>query len=107
MNTEHLSERIQKFDDYFRSNGEALSAKERLFSRVVKLNEEVGELCEAVLHEYDSNQRRKEKSIDLDGELADIIICTLLLAHGRDKDIWTEVDKKINKQLERFGLSQQ
>ena len=107
MNTEYLSESIKKFDDYFRSSGESLSEKERLFSRVVKLNEEVGELCEAVLHEYDSNQRPKEKAIDLDAELADVIICTLMLAHGREKDVWEEVDKKINKQFRRFGLNQQ
>lgn len=105
MNLEELTEKLKKFDDYFRTHGEALTEKERLFSRVVKLNEEVGELCEAVLCEFDSNQRKKEKEIDLDAELADIIICTLLLAQNREKNIWDEVAKKVEKQLTRFNLN--
>jgi NTP pyrophosphatase (non-canonical NTP hydrolase) len=104
MNIDRLTVDLKRFDDYFRHNGEALSEKERLFSRVVKLNEEVGELCEAVLCEYNSNQRQKEKAIDLDAELADIIICTLLLAQNREKNIWDEVEKKVEKQLTRFGI---
>lgn len=105
MNLEHLNENMKKFDEHFRQTGDSMTEKERLFSRVVKLNEEVGELCEAVLYENDTNQRTKDKVIDLDSELADIIICTLLLAHGRPKNIWSEVDKKVTKQLERFGLN--
>jgi NTP pyrophosphatase (non-canonical NTP hydrolase) len=105
MNIEKLTSDLQKFDNYFRDHGEALTEKERLFSRVVKLNEEVGELCEAVLCEFDSNQRKKEKEIDLDAELADVIICTLLLAQNRPKNIWDEVEKKVTKQLNRFNLN--
>ncbi|MFM2339501.1 MAG: hypothetical protein RLZZ360_137 [Candidatus Parcubacteria bacterium] len=105
MNIEKLTADLEKFDNYFRDHGEALTEKERLFSRVVKLNEEVGELCEAVLCEFDSNQRKKEKEIDLDAELADVIICTLLLAQKRQKNIWNEVERKIEKQLNRFNLN--
>ena len=76
-----------------------------MLERVVKLNEEVGELCEAILTEYDHNQRKKDKSIDLDDEIADVIICTLLLAELRDENIWEVVDKKLQKQFKRFNLS--
>ena len=100
---EKINRDLQKLDAYFRSSGE-MTEKERLFSRVIKLNEEVGELCEAVLHENDSNQRNKEREIDLDSELADVLICTLLLAQSRDTDIWTEVDKKLSKQITKFNL---
>lgn len=105
MTLDEITKTIGKFDTYFRQSGEPLTEKERLFSRVVKLNEEVGELCEAVLYENDQHQRQKEKEIDLDSELADVIICTLLLSYGRQKDIWSEVEKKLNKQLERFNLN--
>jgi NTP pyrophosphatase (non-canonical NTP hydrolase) len=105
MNIDALNIKLKKFDDYFRTHGEALSEKERLFSRIVKLNEEVGELCEAVLCEFDSNQRKKDKKIDLDAELADVIICTLLLAQNREKNVWDEVEKKVEKQLNRFNLN--
>jgi NTP pyrophosphatase (non-canonical NTP hydrolase) len=105
MNIDELNIKLQKFDNYFRTHGEVLTEKERLFSRVVKLNEEVGELCEAVLCEFDSNQRKKDREIDMDAELADVLICTLLLACNREKDVWTEVQKKIDKQLTKFNLN--
>lgn len=104
MNLEALEARLQKIDAYFRSADETASEKERVFSRIVKLNEEVGELCEAALYERDAKERRKEKDIDFDAELADVIICALLLARGRQKEIWSEVDKKLKKQFERFNL---
>jgi NTP pyrophosphatase (non-canonical NTP hydrolase) len=81
-----------------------MTEKERLFSRVVKLNEEVGELCEAILTENDKNQRVKDKVIDVDAELADVLICTLLLAQDREKDVWHEVDVKLKKISEKFNL---
>lgn len=101
---EQLSQKLAKIDSYFRNTNKELSERERTFSRVIKLNEEVGELCEAILCENDSNQRNKDKEIDLDSELADVIICTLMLTQGRDKDIWEEVDKKLEKQLTRFNI---
>jgi NTP pyrophosphatase (non-canonical NTP hydrolase) len=104
MNTTSLIEKIAKIDEYFRSTNDAISEKERIFSRVVKLNEEVGELCEAALYEHDKNQREKGKGIDFDAELADVMICTLLLAQRRQKDIWLEIDKKLEKQFNRFNL---
>lgn len=105
MNITEFNERLAKIDAYFRAGDPSLTEKERLFSRIVKLNEEVGELCEAVLCENDKNQRAKEKDIDFDAELADIMICTLLLALHRQKNIWDEVEKKLQKQFERFNLN--
>lgn len=104
MNIVELNKTLGKIDAYFRAGDPTLTERERLLSRLVKLNEEVGELCEAALCESDKNQRAKEKDIDFDAELADIMICTLLLALHRKKDVWNEVEKKLEKQFERFGL---
>lgn len=101
---EKISEHLQKIDNYFRKISPDRSERERVFSRVVKLNEEVGELCEAILFENDSAQRQKEKDIDLDSELADVIICTLLIAQGREKNIWEEIDKKLSNKIREFKL---
>ena len=95
---------IKRIDEYFRSNAEKYTERERTYARMVKLNEEVGELCEAILYENDPHQRHKGKPIDLDSELADVIICSLLMANGREKDVWDEVRKKLDKQLKRFNL---
>ncbi len=102
---ENLKNKISTIDKYFRETNPSLGERERIFTRIIKLNEEVGELCEAILMENDTNQRNKEKEIDLDSELADVIICTLLLAEGRESDVWKEIDKKLDKQFNRFGLN--
>ena len=87
---EKINATLQKLNTYFHSTNPEMTERERLFSRIVKLNEEVGELCEAVLSENDSNQRKKERVTNVDAELADVLICTLLLAQDREKDIWNE-----------------
>lgn len=104
MDIADLQTRLHTIDTYFRTKDPTMSERERIFSRTVKLNEEVGELCEAVLYEHDTNQRAKEKDIDLDSELADVLICTLLLAESRKQNVWDAVDIKLKKQFARFGL---
>ena len=101
---EKINATLQKLNTYFHSTNPEMTERERLFSRIVKLNEEVGELCEAVLSENDSNQRKKERVTNVDAELADVLICTLLLAQDREKDIWNEVDMKLQKISQKFNL---
>ena len=101
---ESITKKIHQIDAYFRSTDQDSSEKERFYSRIIKLNEEVGELCEAAMHEQDPHQRNKQKEIDFDSELADVIICSLLLAENRDKNISEVIDTKLAKQLRRFGL---
>ncbi len=99
-----INSKLHKLNHYFHTTNPDMTDKERLFSRVIKLNEEVGELCEAVLTEHDRNQRHKDKDIDFDAELADITICLLLLAQDRNKDIWVEVDSKLEKLMRKCNL---
>ena len=77
----------------------------RLFQRITKLNEEVGELCEAALCEADPDQRKKDRVTDFDAELADVIISALMLSTGRQKSIEKEVHKKLDKVLLKFNLN--
>ena len=102
---EKIEATLKNLNSHFHSTNPDMTEKERLFSRVVKLNEEVGELCEAILSENDKNQRIKDKVIDVDAELADVLICTLLLAQDREKDIWNEVDIKLQKISQKFNLN--
>ncbi|MCK5042910.1 MAG: hypothetical protein KAJ20_00855 [Candidatus Aenigmarchaeota archaeon] len=72
----------------------------KILLRTVKLNEEMGELCEAVLSYF--NSQRKEKLVgfdksDLDDEFADVIITTLLLAKVMDVDVGKALEKKVDK----------
>ena len=102
---ENIDSTLKKLNTYFHSTNPDMSEKERLFSRVIKLNEEVGELCEAILSENDKNQRIKDKVIDVDVELADVLICTLLLAQDREKNVWIEVENKLQKISQKFNLN--
>lgn len=101
---EEINVKLKSLNTYFHATNPDMTQKERLFSRVIKLNEEVGELCEAILSEEDKNQRSKEKIINVDAELADILICALLLAQDRDKDVWKEVESKLEKLSLKFNL---
>lgn len=101
---EKIGEKITKLDTYFKNDSAVQTEREALYARMIKLNEEVGELAEAVLHEHDPYQREKNKTIDFDEELADVLICTLLLAKQRKKDVWSVVDKKLDLQVKRFNL---
>lgn len=95
MTYDELTKNIETIDAHFHTLYKN-TPYERMLTRAVKLNEEVGELCEAVLHE--NNEQRPEKTdIDFGSEVADVIICTLMLAKTKDIDVWGEVAKKIEK----------
>ena len=72
----------------------------KILLRTVKLNEEMGELCEAVLSYFSSQRKEKladfDKS-DIDDEFADVIITTLLLAKIMNVDLEKALEKKIDK----------
>lgn len=102
MNTS-IQEKVRKIDTFFRES-KVSDEQEHMYARTLKLNEEVGELCEAILYEYDPNQRSKDKKIDLDQEIADVIIVSLLIAEYRKTDIMKIINQKLTKQLKRFNL---
>ena len=74
--------------------------EKRILARTVKLSEELGELCSAVLA-FNSMQRKEKldgyDAENLSEEFADVLITVLLLAKAIDIDIEKALDKKINK----------
>ncbi len=97
-----LFSKINLIDSHFRKINKPETL--RLLERITKLNEEVGELCEAALCEVDENQRKKDREIDFDGELADVIICCLMLSTQRKKDIFFEVHRKLDTIITKNNL---
>jgi len=76
-----------------------------ILAQTVKINEELGELCNEVLA-HTSLQRKeklenhdKEKIFD---EFADVLITTLLLAETMEIDIERALEKKMEKLNERY-----
>lgn len=78
--------------------------RERLYSRTIKLIEEVGELCNEIL--VSQKDQRKEKLKDnikeLEEEFADVIITTALLALTTGIDIEKSLEEKIRKIEQRY-----
>jgi NTP pyrophosphatase (non-canonical NTP hydrolase) len=85
--------------------GRGLTEREMLYARVIKLGEEVGELCSEILA-LDKLQREEklEDSSDegLSGEIADVLITTLLVAEYLDIDPREVLRKKMTEIDKRF-----
>jgi len=80
--------------------GQGKTKLERTYAKTIKLNEEVGELCVEVLASDGdiSDEKLKHKDKDnLKYELADVVICTLLLASDMNVDINEALKTKIEK----------
>ncbi len=79
--------------------------EKRILVRTVKLTEEVGELCDAVLT-FNSMQRseklEKYNPDNLPHEFADVVITTLLLAEVMGVDIEKALESKIEKINKRY-----
>lgn len=99
---ETLQQNIKILSEYLDQQTDH-SFRERSAMQTMKLTEEVGELNEAILQELDGQMRdKKHKDLDVGSEIADVIICTLLLAHRFNIDTWAEVDTKMKKVLARM-----
>ena len=90
-----LKKRFGGYDDQYK----------RILARTVKLTEELGELCDAVLA-HNSWQRKqkmdKHDKENLPEEFADVVITALLLAKAMDVDIEKALEKKIKKINNRY-----
>lgn len=75
-----------------------------LLARMAKLTEEVGELSEAVLSSLRKQGSYKENidHSELEAEVADVILCALLIAKTTDCDVRQGLEKKITKINQRF-----
>jgi len=106
MTLEELAAFIEEADSYLKEKYPQETAETRVFSRTIKISEELGELCGEVMAQ--NNQQRQEK-LDaanretLGSEFADVLITTLLLAHSMEVDIPAALEKKIAKIRARFA----
>ena len=95
MDISALTEDVEAVSAHY-ANPHAITRTDHWF--VLKLNEEVGELTQAYLA-YNGQARDKGKSeqqlrTDLEHELADVLVQTLLIAKRSDVDVARAVDEK-------------
>jgi NTP pyrophosphatase (non-canonical NTP hydrolase) len=99
--TRFIDEQDEKLKTYGKSNGTEL---ERIYARTIKLGEEFGELCDEVLaHAGDQRKNKLADEHDLEGEFADVIIVTHLLAKSMHIDIDKALAKKMVKIRDRHN----
>jgi NTP pyrophosphatase (non-canonical NTP hydrolase) len=85
--------------------GNFTDAEKRAYSCAIKLMEEVGELSNEVLAFHGKQRQEKlanhlAENISL--EVADVLICTLLLARAMDVDVQDGLRRKIAKINKRY-----
>ncbi|TSC60356.1 MAG: Uncharacterized protein LiPW15_234 [Parcubacteria group bacterium LiPW_15] len=85
--------------------GEFADEDKHILERTVKLTEELGELCDEVLGHCSFQRKSKPNTYDSDnlpGEVADVLITTLLLADTMNVDVEKALEMKIEKINKRY-----
>ena len=106
MNLKTLQEKVKELNEKTRPQYKLYTQTEKeILTKTVKLNEEVGELCNDVLGVLKLQRRAKMKHFDkrnIYQEFADVIITTIQLAAVAGVDIERAVGDKIKKIEERY-----
>lgn len=98
MTFEEFQEFINTQDALFRSLNKNGNGTQEIFARTIKLGEEYGELCDEILASV--GDQRKDKlngPHELEGEFADVVIVTFLLAKAMNVDMPKALKEKIEK----------
>jgi NTP pyrophosphatase (non-canonical NTP hydrolase) len=96
-----LTKFIDAIDAKLRSGVESYPDEEkRVFARMIKLTEEVGELADEVLARGDFQRQEKLAAYEegsVEAEFADVLITALLLAKTLNLDVEKALSDKIEK----------
>jgi NTP pyrophosphatase (non-canonical NTP hydrolase) len=82
-----------------------LDKEKMILAQTVKINEELGELCNEILKHCSLQRKEKLDNMDkkdIEEEFSDVLITTLLLAKSMDIDIENALKEKISKINKRY-----
>ncbi len=106
MNLKNLQEKIAVLNEKTKTHYKLYSQEEKeILTKTVKLNEEVGELCNDILGILKLQRKAKMKNFDkrnIYQEFADVIITTIQLAQVAGVDIERAIEDKLKKIETRF-----
>jgi NTP pyrophosphatase (non-canonical NTP hydrolase) len=96
---------LEEFEDFIEEqdillqgiHSKGQSARERIYARTVKLGEEYGELCDAILGSFGEQRTDKQDRENLEGEFADVVIVAYMLARSMQVDMQQALRQKIKK----------
>ncbi len=81
------------------------TGSERVYARIVKLTEEIGELADEVLASRGDQRDEKLSDRDANGlgnEISDVLITTLVLAHSLGVNVPETISRKVEKIKTRY-----
>ena len=106
MNLKSLQEKIRLLNEKTKPQYKLYTPQEKIIlTKTVKLNEEVGELCNDILSILKLQRRSKLEHFDkrnIYQEFADVIITTIQLAEIAGVDVERAVGDKLKKIEERY-----
>lgn len=106
MNITQLQEKIRVLNDKIKPQYKLYTPREKeILTKTVKLNEEVGELCNDILGILKLQRRAKLDNFDkrnIYQEFADVIITTIQLAVASGVDLERAIENKLKKIDERI-----
>lgn len=82
-----------------------LDKEKMILAQTVKINEELGELCNEILKHCSLQRKEKLDNMDkkdIEEEFSDVVITTLLLAKSMDIDIENALKEKMSKINKRY-----
>ena len=106
MNVKNLQERLKQLAAHSQISYKLRTPQEQeILSRTVKLNEEVGELCNDILSILKLQRKAKLENFDKRNvyqEFADVIMTTIQLANAANVDIERAIEDKLKKVEQKY-----
>ena len=107
MNIKNLQEKIKVLNEKLRPRYKLYSQTEKeILTKTIKLNEEVGELCNDILAVLKLQRKSKLDKFDKRNfyeEFADVIITTIQLATAAGVDIERAINDKMKKIEDKYA----
>ena len=107
MNIKNLQEKITSLNEQTRPHYKLYTqAEKEILTKTIKLNEEVGELCNDILSVLKLQRKSKLQKFDKRNfyeEFADVLITTIQLASVAGVDIERALSDKLKKIAERYA----
>jgi NTP pyrophosphatase (non-canonical NTP hydrolase) len=105
MDLKQLQQKIKDTNKHISPYKLSTIEEQEILARTVKLNEEVGELCNDILSVLKMQRKSKLESFDKRNfyeEFADVILSTLQLANAAHVDVERAVNDKMKKIEEKY-----
>lgn len=106
MNIKNLQDRTREIDQKAKPKYKLYSpAEKEILTKTVKLNEEVGELCNDILSVLNLQRKSKLERFEKRNfyeEFADVLITTISLANAAGVDIERALNDKLKKIEKRY-----